>query len=70
MLSRRHSRWDKADPVERHDDIPADAALNVHHRFGCEQVFAAVDMALEQCALLGKFPAVGEEKPGTRHRCR
>ena len=44
--------------IKGHDDVGADAALDVHRRLRAKQVLAAIDVAAERHALLGNLAAV------------
>ena len=48
--------------VEGHDDVCADAALDVHHLLGRKGVSAAVDVALEGAAFFRQLADAGKRK--------
>ena len=48
--------------IERHDDVGADDPLRIDVVFRRENVPGAVDVRLEDAALFGEFPALGERE--------
>src|SRR5580765_7780342 len=48
--------------IKSHDDIAANASLNVDHIFGSEFMPAAIDMTLKTAALFFYFPVSSERK--------
>ena len=46
--------------IKSHDDITADNALDVHHFFGAEQMFAAINMRLKHYTFFIYLPVVGQ----------
>ena len=48
--------------VQRHHDVTADGAFNVHHLLGGKQVLATIDVAAKGHALVGQLAVLGQRE--------